>query len=78
MAPAEILLLLTVLLSIEITIVAVLLPKILAVSTIFVVVPGVVVFALFIVVALFLVISVVSLRCDRSDQYGAQCERAQN
>jgi hypothetical protein len=78
MPPPEILLLLGAVRSIEITIIAVLLPKILAVSAIFVVVPGVIVFAVSIVVALFLVISVVSSRCDRSDEGSAQYECGQN
>src|SRR5579864_9045108 len=78
MAPGEVLLLLAAIRSIEVTIVAVLVGEVLTISAIFVVVPGVVVFALFIVIALFLVIFVVSSRCDRSDQSGGQCERAQN
>jgi len=75
-APREVLLLLALVQPIEVAIVAVLLRQILPVSTIFVTVPGMVIFAILIVVAFFLVISVVSSRCDRSDQGGAQCERA--
>jgi hypothetical protein len=64
MAPREVLLLLATVGSIEIAIVAVLLPKILAVSTIFIVIPGVVVLAVPIVVPLF--VMVVSSRYHRN------------
>jgi hypothetical protein len=64
MAPREVLLLLATVCSIEIAIVAVLLPKILAVSTIFIVIPGVVVLAVTIVIALF--VMVVSSRYHRN------------
>ena len=67
MSPPEILLLLGAVRSIEITIIAVLLRKILAVSAIFVVVPSVVVATGTIVVAPFLMVSVVGSRHDRSD-----------
>jgi hypothetical protein len=63
-APREVLLLLATVRSIEIAIVAVLLPKILAVRAILIVVPGVVVFAVSIVVPLF--VMVVSSRYHRN------------
>ena len=78
MTPREVLLLLILLHFIECTIILMLLLEIGPVGAIFVVVPGVVVFAFFIVVALVLVISVVSSRCDGSDERGAQYERTQN
>ncbi len=78
MAPAEILLLLVTVHSIEIAIVAVLLAEILAVSAIFIVIPGVVVFAVPIVVALFVMVPVVRSGCDRRLKSGAQYKCAQN
>jgi hypothetical protein len=69
-------LLLAMLRFIEITIVAVLVRKVLAVSTIFIGVPSVVVVTAFVVVALFLMGFAVITRYGGSDQGGAQYERA--
>ena len=78
MAPREVLLLFAALRAVEITIVAVLLPEILAVSTIFVVVPGVVIVAFFIVITFFMVVSVVRSRYRWNDKSSAYNECAQN
>ena len=67
-APGEVSLLLATVLSAEVAIVAVLLHEILAVSTIFISVPGVVVLAVAVVVAL--VVMVVSSRSDWSYESG--------
>jgi hypothetical protein len=72
MAPRDVLLLLATVCSIEIAIVAVLLAEILPVRAILIVVPSVVIFALSIVVALFVMISVVSSRGNWSYERGAQ------
>jgi hypothetical protein len=78
MAPPEVLPSLVTLHSSEITILPVLLLKICSVGTIFVAVPSVVVVAVAIIVASFLLVPVLGPRYDRSDQSGAQYERAQN
>jgi membrane protein implicated in regulation of membrane protease activity len=77
-APLKVFLLLAAFLSIELTIIAVLILEIVAVSAVFIAIPGVVVAAVSIAVAPFVVVSVVRSRYDRSDQSGAQCERGQN
>ena len=67
MAPLEILLLPAAIDTIEVTIVPMLLLEIRAVSVIFVAVPRVIIVAVSIVVAFFLVIPIISSRYDRTD-----------
>lgn len=78
MTPLEVLLLLASVDPVELAIVPMLLLEIGAVSMIFVAVPRMVVVAVSIVVAFFVVISVIGSRYDRSDQGGAQHECTQN
>lgn len=78
MAPLEVLLLLNPIDPAELAIVPMLLLEIGAVSMVFVAVPRMVVMVLSIVVAFFLVTSVVSPHYSRTDQSNAQRERAQN
>lgn len=78
MAPLEILLLLAPINLIEITIALMLLLEIRTVSTIFAAVPRMVVVAVSIVVAFFLVIFVPGPHYRGTDQAGAQHERAKN
>jgi hypothetical protein len=75
-SPREVLLLLAPVRSVEITILLVLLREIAAVSTIFVVVPRMIVLAALIVVTFFL--RGFGLRYHGTDQCGAQRQRAQN
>src|SRR5690348_12598566 len=77
MAPLEVLLLLASLHFIEMTLIPMLILDVGAVSTILIVVPGMVVAGIAIVVALFVMVSVFSSRCDGNDQGGAERQRAQ-
>jgi hypothetical protein len=73
MAPREVLLLLAAILAVEITIIPVLLSKIHSKGLVFLAVPLVIVFAAAIIVTpVVLVVPVVGLNCDRSDEGGAQ------
>jgi hypothetical protein len=78
MAPLEVLLLLAPLHLIEVPVVSLLLLEIGAVSTIFVVVPRMVVAGISIVIAFFVMVAVVSSSGDRANQSGAHHQCAQN
>ena len=78
MTPPEVLLLLAPIHSVEIAIIPMLLLDIGVVSTIFVGVPGVVIAAAFIVIALFMTVSVVRSRDGSTDQGGAEHQSTQN
>jgi len=77
MTPVEVLLLLAAIHSVEIAIILMVLLKIGAVSTVFIIVPRVIVFAVAIVVPFFLMVSVLSSPGYRSHQRSAQYERTQ-